>query len=235
VQQLPLKIQWPSYQRFDTFITGENRVSVDLLRRVAQNDSYSSPLFVSGPASCGKTHLLLAVCSTANERQISAQYFRLGALGEDHEKAIRKFGGSKLLCLDDIDVIAGNFSAEHALFDLYNRCRAENTTLLFSAKNAPLHSGFVLPDLVSRLSSCTLAPIKPLSDTARRGAFYERATARGIDLDDAVLDFLFALYKCDVGSFFRLLEKNDNLSLAEKRRITIPFLKKVENDQKSLS
>jgi DnaA family protein len=53
----------------------------------------------------------------------------------------------------------------------------------------------------------------------------EQAASRGIELDDSVLDWLFARYARDLGALLDLLDKLDVASLAAQRRITIPFLR----------
>ena len=144
--------------------------------------------------------------------------------------AVRGFGGSELLAIDDVDAIAGDRDAEHALFDLYNRCRAEHATLLFAAIAPPAQLGIGLPDLVSRLSACTQIALKPLGEDERRTLLRERAFARGIELDDAVLDWLFARGKRDLASLFEVLDRIDSAALAAKRRVTAPFLRDLLRD-----
>ena len=153
-----------------------------------------------------------------------------GALRASHPdvaSALRALGGSDLLALDDIDAVAGDAPAEHALFDLYNRCKVEKATMLFSAAAAPGQIGIGLPDLVSRLSACAQGVLKPLSDADRREALRQRAHARGLTLDDAVLDWLFARTQRDLGSLTALLDRLDRESLAAQRRITVPFLRQL--------
>jgi DnaA family protein len=99
--------------------------------------------------------------------------------------------------------------------------------MLFGAEAAPAQVGIDLPDLVSRLSSCTQAWLKPLDDAARREAVRQRAQARGIILDDAVVDWLFAHTVRDLGSLTALLERIDREALAAQRRVTVPFLRKL--------
>src|SRR5690606_19989041 len=117
-------------------------------------------LYLCGPPASGKTHLLMASCAAASLAGRSAQYVALASVPEPRADAIRALGGSELLALDDLDAIAG--PAEHALFDLYNRCRAEGSTLLFAARRAPHALGIGLPDLVSRLASCAQWTLRPL-------------------------------------------------------------------------
>jgi DnaA family protein len=138
---------------------------------------------------------------------------------------LRGVAGSELLALDDLGAIAGNSEAEHALFDLYNRARAEGSAMLFAADAAPAHIHLKLPDLRSRLGACTQFALKPLDDDERRTVLKAQAHARGIELDDTVLDWLFARCARDLGALLDLLDRLDVASLAAQRRITVPFLR----------
>jgi DnaA family protein len=228
--QLPLSLRWPAQQRFDAYVPGDNAVAVGLLDAAAR--SVAAPwVFIAGPAGCGKTHLLIAACAAANESGRSAQYLPLRRVREHAADALRALGGSEVLALDDIDAIAGDAAAEHALFDLYNRCRVEKYTMSFSSLAPPAQAGFRLPDLVSRLSACAQAVLKPLSDADRRAALRQRAQARGLILDDAVLDWLFARTQRDLASLTVLLDRIDREALAAQRRITVPFLRQLLDKQ----
>lgn len=232
MQQLPLGWRWPAQQRFETFYVGVNAATVDLLQRIAAGTE-SAWIYLHGPEGSGRTHLLMAACQAASADGFSAQYLPLAALAGAQDDAIRGFGGSDLLVLDDVDAIAGIRDAEHALFDLYNRCRAEGSCLVFVAAAPPSQIGISLPDLVSRLSSCTQASLRPLDDTQRREVLRERAEARGIALDEAALDFLFTHYARDLGSLGALLDQVDRASLAAKRRVTVPFLRQLLREQRA--
>lgn len=222
--QLPLRLRWPAQQRFETFVPGANGVALAVLREAVA--AKAAPwVFLSGPAGSGKTHLLLAACAAISAAGRSAQYLPLHGANGDRAGSIRALGGSELLALDDVDAIAGDTDAEHALFDLYNRCFVAKCALLFSASAPPAQIGLALPDLVSRLSACALARLTPLDDAARRDWLRERARTRGLVLDDAVLDWMFAHHARDLGSLAALLERVDRAALAAQRRVTVPFLR----------
>jgi DnaA family protein len=153
------------------------------------------------------------------------QYLPLKTL-QDRVAAIRGVAGSEFLALDDLDALAGERDAEHALFDLYNRARAEGAALLFAAEAVPSQLPIGLPDLRSRLGACTQFALKPLDDEERREVLKNQARLRGIELDDTVLDWLFARYVRDLGALLDLLERLDQASLAAQRRVTVPFLRK---------
>ncbi|MBN8728669.1 MAG: DnaA regulatory inactivator Hda [Xanthomonadales bacterium] len=220
--QLPLALRWPAHQRFATFTAGANGVPIELVRDAATSTGAS--LYLSGAHGSGRTHLLIAACAEAGEQGRRAQYLPLRRHGAG---LIRGFGGSDLIAIDDVDAIAGDAAAEHALFDLYNRCRAEAVGLLFAAGQPPAQVGFGLPDLVSRLGASTQAVLKPLDEAARRELVVERARVRGIELDDAVTDWLFAHGRRDLGSLLAVLDRIDRASLAARRRVTVPFLRGI--------
>ncbi|MGA8277175.1 MAG: DnaA regulatory inactivator Hda [Rhodanobacteraceae bacterium] len=224
--QLPLALRWPSNQRFDSFVVGANGVAFDLACKAA-SDPGAAWLYLAGAPGSGRSHLLIAACAAAVAGERGAQYLSLASLPSPSAAAIRAFGGSDVLALDDIDAIVGDQAAEHALFDLYNRCRADAATLLFAAAAAPKRAGFVLPDLVSRLAACTQATLRPLAEEERREALRARGAARGIGLDDTVLDWLFTHRSRDLGELTALLERIDRAALAAKRRVTVPFLREL--------
>lgn len=229
--QLPLKLRWPAEHCFSNYISGDNAAAVALLIQAATATAVASSVFLAGPSGCGKTHLLMACCNAAAAAKLSAQYLALSSLKNSMAESIRAFGGSALLCIDDVDAIAGQAEAEHALFDLYNRCTAENSTLIFSAKSTPAQAGLKLPDLISRLSSSAQVLIKPLTDAQRREALRQRAERRGLKLDDAVLEYLFTYHARDLTKLTALLERLDRESLAAQRKITVPFLKQFISER----
>ncbi|HEX7342283.1 MAG TPA: DnaA regulatory inactivator Hda [Rhodanobacteraceae bacterium] len=230
--QLPLALRWPRRQRFEHFHVGVNAATLDGVRRAVESADAPWP-FVTGASGCGKTHLLVAACQYAAEHGRRVQYLPLEHLSGSMEGAIRGSVGSELVAVDDVQVLAGDRAAEHALFDLYNRARAEHVTLLFASRDTPAQLGLNLPDLRSRLGACTLLALKPLTEGERRHILHAHAAARGIVLDDAVLDWLFHHHARDLGALQALLDELDSASLAAKRRITVPFLREFLRERET--
>lgn len=221
--QLPLGLRWPRRQRFEHFHAGANAAALAAVQALAVQPG-APWVYLSGAGGSGKSHLLMAACHAAHEAGRTVQYLPLKTLHE-HFTALRGMAGSQLIALDDIDAIAGERDAEHALFDFYNRARAEGTALIFTAQAVPAQLNLSLPDLRSRLGACTQFTLKPLEDGERREVLKQQAALRGIELDDGVLDWLFARYVRDLGALLDLLDRLDQASLAAQRRITIPFLR----------
>lgn len=221
--QLPLALRWPRRQRFEHFEPGANAAALDAVRALALQPG-APWVYLHGAGGSGRSHLLMAAGHAAVTAGRRAQYLPLATLS-DPATVLRGVAGSELLALDDLGAIAGNRDAEHALFDLYNRTRAEGNALLFAADATPAQLGLGLPDLRSRLGACTQFALKPLDDDLRRVVLKRQVASRGMELDDSVLDWLFARYARDLGTLLDLFDKLDQASLAAQRRITIPFLR----------
>lgn len=226
--QLPLGLRWPSHQRLDTYLAGANAAALESVRAVVRGES-NAWIYLQGVRGSGKTHLLIGACRAALESGRSARYLPLASLNDSRAEAIASFGaqGGELLAIDDVQVVAADKDAERALFDLYNRARESGATLLIAASAAPAQLGAQLPDLVSRLSACTQYALQPLDEAGRREVLRARAQQRGLEIDDAVLDWLFARRPRDLAALMELFERLDHAALAAQRRITIPFLREM--------
>lgn len=222
--QLPLDLRWPPRQRFQYFHAGVNAAALASVREAATTPGAAWPLVV-GDAASGKSHLLVAACRAAAEAERRVQYVPLARLGSAAADVMAGSTGNELVAVDDVHTLAGDDAAEQALFDLYNRMRDAGGTLLASSREPSGGLGLNLPDLRSRLGACTQAVLKPLNDAERRQVLQAHAADRGIQLDTAVLDWLFARHPRDLETLHDLLERIDSASLAAQRRITIPFLR----------
>lgn len=103
-----------------------------------------------------------------------------------------------------------------------NTCR-----LLVSAEKSPLHIHLQLADLKSRLASGVTYQLHLMSDEEKIEALRLRAHCRGLELNKTVAQFLLNHCPRNMQELFGTLEKLDQASLAEQRRLTIPFVKQI--------
>ena len=220
--QLPLSLRTPPDQRLEAF---HGQPAVRAAVAAAARGEIADWLYLSGPSGSGKSHLLLAACAEAASAGRRAAYLPLAAFAGALAQMLPAQEGSDLVCLDDVEAIAGRGEDEEALFHFHNRARAGGTVLVYAARGNPVTLGLGLPDLVTRLGQCTRLGVEPLDDTGRRELLRQRAARRGLQLDDAVLDYLMRRSERDLASLTALLDRLDKASLAAQRRITIPFLR----------
>ena len=133
----------------------------------------------------------------------------------------------ELVCLDDLDAVAGRADWEEALFHLFNRLRDSGRRLLLAASASPRELPVQLADLQSRLTLALVFQLQSLSDEDKLRALQLRASRRGLHLGDDVGRFILTRGERSMSSLFELLERLDQASLQAQRKLTIPFLKET--------
>lgn len=226
MQQLPLEVRLADYALFETFSSGPNGAPVHALSELARTDAVAV-VWLWGPPQTGKTHLLQACVTAAHGAGFRAAYLPLGADSELVAEAISGAGALDVVCIDDVDRVAGARDWERALFLLYESTRQTGARLVLSAQQAAVHCGFALPDLVSRFSSGATFRLQALSDDDKLEAMQMRAAWRGLELPDDVARYLFARVDRSNTGLFTLLDRLDREALAAQRRLTVPFVKSV--------
>jgi DnaA-homolog protein len=224
-QQLPLALRFPPDQRFETFVAAPDGALAQL-RALAQGGIADS-VYIVGPAATGKSHLLLATCAEAEAAGRRTAYLPLAAAAGRLREALDAFEHADLVALDGLEAVAGQREDEVALFDAHNRARDAGRRLLYAARAIPDGLDLVLPDLRSRLSQCARIVLEPLDDVGRADVLRLRAQRRGLQLDDAAIDWLLKRVDRDLVSLTSLLDRLDRESLAAQRRLTVPFLRQV--------
>lgn len=243
--QLPFDFSVSENFSFSNFLVSEK--NAELLELVKNFSSHNDVItFIWGNKGVGKSHLLQALCHAndmankntnkpANEHSHAASKVQtLQCLYLPMQK-IKLFGpevfGSlhhmDVICLDDFDTVVGDKDWELSLFEFFNRSREQGVKLLVSAENAPRGLPFSLPDLASRMSWGVIYQLHELNDEEKISALDRRAREKHMPLETEVLQYIYMRHSRDLQSLLTVLDKLDQLSLAEKRRLTIPFVKKV--------
>lgn len=223
--QLPLALRFPPDQRFDTFVAAPDG-AIAQLRALARGGA-AGGVYLAGATATGKSHLLLAACAEADAAGRRAAYLPLAAAAGRLRDALDAFEHADLVALDGLEAVAGNRDDEIALFDAHNRARDAGRSLLYAARATPDGLELVLPDLRSRLSQCARIALEPLDDAGRAEVLRLRAQRRGLQWDEAAIDWLLKRVDRDLVSLTALLDRLDRESLAAQRRLTVPFLRSV--------
>ncbi len=217
MKQLALGIRLRAEALFESFWPGENTEVVAALKASA-----AAPLWLWGAPGTGKTHLLQAVCAAAGE---SAAYFPLERSLALPPEALAGYERTPLLCVDDVDAVAGDLAWERALFRLFNEAADLGSRLIFAAAAAPRQSPWLLEDWRSRAAACIVYQLRELDDGGRIAALQLRAAQRGLQLPHETAEYLLKRMPRDLHSLFEVLDQLDEASLVAQRRLTIPFIR----------
>lgn len=232
MQHLPLQLSLPVHLPDDETFTSYypaagNDELIQKLQEVAQGKEQQA-LYMWGPIKSGRTHLLHAACAHANDLNRQSFYIPLGIHASISPALLEGLEQMDLVCVDDLDAIAGHPLWEEAIFDLYNRM-AENdkSALVVSAKASPVEVNFLLPDLASRLQWGLIYQLYPMEDEEKLIALQRRSEMRGLQLPDDVGRFLLSRMARDLRTLFDVLDKLDKASMVHQRKLTIPFVKEM--------
>ena len=226
-RQIPLGISLRPGYEFASFFAGSNQLALDMLKACGQAQG-EQQIFLYGPESTGKSHLLQAACRQAAVGNQQSAYLPLSQFSQQIE-ILQGLESLSLVCLDELDAVVGRSTSssewEEQIFHLLNRLRANHVFLLLAARVNPAALGIQLPDLESRLNWGPVIKLEALNDEQLRLALDARAKTLGLGLSGQVLDYLLTRGPRDTGKMFALLDLLDRESLAEQRRLTIPFIK----------
>lgn len=181
-------------------------------------------IYIWGQEGCGRSHLLQASCHAAPEFKQTAVYL---PLSDPHLEMFDGLENVSLICIDDVDNIAGKAEFEEQLFHLFNRVRANNKRLIITGNVPPSNLPIVMPDLRSRLAWGVVYQLHALTDEQKLIALRLRAQSRGLLLEPTVGKFLLRRCPRNMAQLFASLEQLDHASFVQQRRLTIPFVKEV--------
>ncbi|MCQ4311980.1 DnaA regulatory inactivator Hda [Pseudomonas stutzeri] len=227
--QLPLGIRLRDDATFANYYPGANAAALGYVERVCSPDAgwADELIYLWGNTGVGRSHLLQAACLRVEQRGELAVYLPLSEIAEYGPALLDNLEQSELVCLDDLDAVAGDQVWEEALFHLFNRLRDSGRRLLLAAGASPREIAVQLPDLKSRLSLSLVFQLQELSDEDKLRALQLRASRRGLSLPDDVGRFILTRGARSMSALFELLDRLDQASLQAQRKLTIPFLKET--------
>ena len=225
MEQLPLRVRLRDSARFASYVRGANGEACERLADPAG----PRVVWLWGRPGTGKTHLLQAACAAAGERNETAAYVDLASAASS--AMLEGCDALDLVCLDDLDAVAGDAAWNAAIFRLHTLLHDGHGRLVVASAAPPQTLGFTLPDLRSRLLAASVHQLAELDETGLVVALRLRAVERGLDLSEDAALYLVHRLPRDAHSLFDVLDRLDQASLAAQRKLTIPFLRKELGDR----
>lgn len=232
VDQLSLPLSLRNDATFANFLGAADSVR-DQVTKVLQSSTDNAAggeaaIYLWGGEGTGRSHLLQATCHQFQRSGKSALYLPLDELVDvPPGDLLADLEYQPLVCLANIQAIAGDCNWEEAVFSLFNRLREQGNLLLISADCPPRELPLDLPDLQSRLAWSLVFHLPGYSDDEKTAILRFRAQRLGIGLGEEVASFILSRGERSLAVLMAYLERLDKASLSAGRRVTIPFVKEV--------
>jgi|TARA_B100001971_G_scaffold129546_1_gene119522 DnaA family protein len=224
--QLNLPLRLADSASFENFFPAANGEALAAVSAITDSSARPRSLYLYGSPASGKSHLLHALCRGATE-QSQLTVFVPAGLESIEPELVSQLNPSSIVCVDDLENIAGTRVWEEALLELYERVQGSTGALVVAGRRPPGEAGLLLPDLATRLAVGGVYSLHPLAEADMADAMRLRAHRRGLELSDAVISYLLRRVRRDSATVFAMLDHLDAQAFSQQRRLTVPFVREV--------
>lgn len=224
-KQLPLAVHLRPDAKLSSLYVEPNRWFVDWLQSEWPSSRIPFCWLDAEPGS-GLSHVIQAIAQQGEQLGQSVFYVSFAQAHQLSSEVLADLAGFDLLCLDDLDCIAGQPEWDLALLHCFNEMQAQQKQLVVGSHQAlATLKPQMLPDLWSRMSSGLVVHW-------RRPEYWITAIehvvqAQGMLMGAAARQYFAARAPRDWAQVMMLVNTLDQAALSAQRRITIPFIRQV--------
>ncbi len=160
-----------------------------------------NPLFIYGSVGLGKTHLLQAignfVVSSGLPRTVvytTSERFAIELINAIRNNITpnfrEKYRRVDLLLIDDVHFLEGKEATQEELFHTFNELYGNEKQIVLSSDRSPQELSGLQERLVSRFRWGLVADIQPPDLETRIAILREKASHRGLQVDDDILELI---------------------------------------------
>ena len=241
-RQFALDISHTPTPSLNNFLAGENLALHSTLQDIVKSWEVHSPRLANenplnqrwiywwGPEGSGRTHLLSAIGSAAQE--LGLEYFPLTPNEpiswvrlEEQLPALSATNKPSVITVDDVDRLDERLVA--SLFRILNEIQGSQALHIFMAGNAAPGTLKLREDLRTRLGWGLIFQTHLLGDDEKIQALQQAAQARGLVLSPDVLPWLLNRFYRDMPNLMALIDALDAYSLETKRAVTLPLVREL--------
>ena len=188
---------------FDRFIVGNsNKFAHAAAVAVADKPGKTyNPLFIYGNSGLGKTHLLMAIGHTIQDRNPAAKiaYIKGDEFTIQMVKAIKegttedfrtRYRNVDLFLVDDIQFIAGKQSTQEEFFHTFNNIYEAGHQIVITSDRPPLEMSLLDDRLRTRFEGGLMAAIQPPDLETRMAITRNKAAQLGLILSDDAVEYI---------------------------------------------
>jgi DnaA-homolog protein len=225
IQQLALDLGvGHNLHTFSTFVVGKNNEIIDFLLKITREPLSRLPsrmIYLWGDHESGKTHLLHSLNADAMQNGLSSVYLT-------HYNLLDDFTPRNQACIYCIDDIHSMREEQHiAVFNLINEVRNQPNSAIITTGNYAPRDLLLREDVRTRMGWGLVYQLHDLEDNDKKQALMYNGKARGIILNEKIVDWLLQHSYKDMNSLIDVLNALDMYSLQHKKPVSLPMLKRM--------
>jgi DnaA family protein len=232
VAQIALPLSFDRHFSFDNYFSEPGRLTVSNLQALIGGKG-ESMIGLWGSSDSGKTHLLNACAYFARQQDIGFQLYDGVELKQYDADYFEDFETCGVLAIDNLDAICGIRKWEERFYQIINRCKNGELSLVFTMSENPSYLNCQLADFQSRLSWGLLLQLCAIRESDIGEVVRQRAGLLGIELSKEVISYLMAHYSRQISVQIDILRVLDSASMSTQKKISIPFVKQALADYQS--
>ena len=232
----------PRY-RFSSFVVGKsNEFCHAAAKAVAEAPSNRyNPLFLYGGVGLGKTHLMHAIGQEIIDQNpalrviyIQTEQFvneLINSIRFDRMDQFReRYRTIDVLLIDDIQFIANKERTQEEFFHTFNTLYTSQKQIILSSDSSPRNIPTLEERLRSRFEMGLIADIQPPELETKVAILRRRADLEGIDMPDAVADFIAHHVRSNIRELEGMLNRVVAFSSLTGRPISLELAKETLKD-----
>lgn len=192
-----------------------------------KNLKHGEQVYLYGEHSTGCSHLAKATC--VFHQNLQSIYLPLSTLKFLDRAMLEGVGQVDLICIEDIDELAGNKRQQLILFDLINICSSHNVSMLLTSHIKPERMDDWLPDLRTRLQAMCNWQMPPLNDDDKAKILIDWLDKQNMSLDVDVIHYAFKHINRDLSTVKSLLESFLKYCMKVKKNPNIRSLREFSS------
>jgi len=230
----------PEYM-FSNFVRSKgSQFAWDAARQISTSTDLSyNTLYLYGGRNLGKTHLLMAIGNSVsknfpdknitfiNGREFVEKFTEENA--QENTNTLNQLLETDYFLFDDVDLISGKPAAQEKLYHIYNILLEKNKKSIFTGQCRPEQLDSIEPYLKSRFQWGMTAEIQTIDDETTAKIIAKLGNDIGLSIPQKIINYLLTHISRDFASIKTAVDKINQESFAQKRKVTLPLAKTALN------
>lgn len=229
---------------FDSFVIGQsNRFAHAAALAVSEAPARAyNPLFIYGDSGLGKTHLLHAIGHYAvslyphlrvkyvNSEEFTNEFINAIRNGQRMEAFKRRYRGTDILLIDDIQFIQGKPETIDEFFHTFNALQNAGKQIVITSDVPPKQLSGFEDRLLSRFQSGLVTDVQPPDLETRIAILQMKADADGIQVDRNVLEYIASRVSSNIRELHGSLLRVTAFAKLNHQTLDLPLAQRVLKD-----